>query len=56
MAQSENISKHERTVSIEGFKVQSKSLLGDTKELIIIHNEEEYKLRQTGNGKLILTK
>lgn len=38
----------ERTVS-------SQSLLGDRKELRILHNGREYVLRLTQNGKLILT-
>ena len=37
-------------------RISSNMLLSGKKELTIIHNEEEYKLRLTGNGKLILTK
>ena len=36
-------------------RVQSKELLGQAKELLIVHNGREYRLRQTLNGKLILT-
>ena len=36
--------------------VNSKTLLGDRKELTIVHNDQKYKLRLTGNDKLILTK
>jgi len=36
--------------------VSSQDLLQDQKELIIVHNEQEYRLRATRNGKLILTK
>jgi hemin uptake protein HemP len=36
-------------------KVQSDSLLGEAKELLILHNGREYRLRLTQNGKLILT-
>lgn len=36
-------------------RVQSEALLGSAKELLIIHNGREYRLRQTLNGKLILT-
>lgn len=36
-------------------KVQSESLLGAAKELLIVHNGREYRLRLTQNGKLILT-
>ncbi len=37
-------------------RVQSKTLFDGAREFVIIHNEEEYKLRITGNEKLILTK
>jgi hemin uptake protein HemP len=36
-------------------KVQSEALLGDAKELLIVHNGREYRLRLTQSGKLILT-
>lgn len=36
--------------------VNSKALLGGHRELTIVHNDQEYKLRLTGNDKLILTK
>jgi hemin uptake protein HemP len=36
-------------------KVPSETLLGDAKELLIVHNGREYRLRLTQNGKLILT-
>ena len=36
-------------------KVSSESLLGTKKELVILHNGREYRLRLTQNGKLILT-
>ena len=36
-------------------RVQSDALLGHAKELLIVHNGREYRLRQTLNGKLILT-
>ena len=36
-------------------RVQSEDLLGHAKELLIVHNGREYRLRQTLNGKLILT-
>ena len=35
--------------------VTSESLLGERKELVIVHNGREYRLRVTQNGKLILT-
>ena len=36
--------------------VPSESLLGDRGELKILHNSEQYSLRRTRLGKLILTK
>ena len=36
-------------------KVPSATLLGHAKELVIVHNGREYRLRLTQNGKLILT-
>lgn len=45
-----------RTIDIDDDKIQSALLLGNKKELIIEHNDEDYRLRITGNGKLILTK
>jgi hemin uptake protein HemP len=36
-------------------RVTSEALLGAKKELVIVHNRREYRLRLTQNGKLILT-
>lgn len=36
-------------------RVPSEALLGQAKELVIMHNGREYRLRLTQNGKLILT-
>ncbi|MEK0084635.1 hemin uptake protein HemP [Benzoatithermus flavus] len=36
--------------------VSSRELLGGRRELQIVHNGSIYRLRVTGNGKLILTK
>lgn len=36
-------------------RVHSDTLLGKAKELVIVHNGREYRLRMTQNGKLILT-
>lgn len=36
--------------------VSSRELLGGGRELLIAHNGSVYRLRVTGNGKLILTK
>ena len=36
-------------------RVNSATLFGPSRELIIVHNGREYRLRLTQNGKLILT-
>lgn len=36
-------------------RIVSTELLGDGRELVIVHNGREYRLRLTQNGKLILT-
>lgn len=36
-------------------RVTSEALLGPGRELVIVHNGREYRLRLTQNGKLILT-
>jgi len=36
-------------------RVSSQILLGARKELVIVHNGREYRLRLTQNGRLILT-
>lgn len=39
----------------EPHRVTSEDLLGPRRELLIVHNGREYRLRLTQNGKLILT-
>jgi hemin uptake protein HemP len=36
-------------------RISSDVLLGEARELVILHNGREYRLRQTQSGKLILT-
>ncbi len=36
-------------------RIASQSLLGADRELVIVHNGREYRLRLTQQGKLILT-
>ena len=36
-------------------RITSEALLGPRRELVIVHNGREYRLRLTQNGKLILT-
>lgn len=43
-------------VSNQDARIDSKALFGSYKELIILHNNEEYRLRLTRNKKLLLTK
>jgi len=44
-----------KTLPRELKRVTSEQLLGPAKELAIVHNGREYRLRMTQNGKLILT-
>lgn len=37
-------------------RIKTTDLLSGKNEIIIVHNDEDYKLRITSNGKLILTK
>jgi hemin uptake protein HemP len=37
-------------------RIESQRLFQGTSEIVIVHHEEEYSLRITRNGKLILTK
>ena len=46
----------ERTIEIGNNRIDSIALLDSCKELIIQHMGDDYKLRITGNNKLILTK
>jgi hemin uptake protein HemP len=46
----------EWTVEVKDNRVASKALLVSCKELIIQHMGDDYRLRITGNNKLILTK
>jgi hemin uptake protein HemP len=41
--------------SSEPKRVSSQFLLEDRREMVIVHNQREYRLRLTQNGKLILT-
>jgi hemin uptake protein HemP len=37
-------------------RIEASTLLASSREIILIHNEQEYRLRITSNDKLILTK
>jgi hemin uptake protein HemP len=45
-----------RMITFADNTLHSSDLFQQGRELKIIHHSEEYKLRLTGNGKLILTK
>tara|TARA_B100000513_G_scaffold181153_1_gene99961 strand:- start:490 stop:660 length:171 start_codon:yes stop_codon:yes gene_type:complete len=45
-----------RQIPLVDNEIQSSDLFKYGKELSIVHNNEVYKLRLTGNSKLILTK
>lgn len=36
--------------------ITTAKLMGTSRELLILHGEDQYRLRITGSGKLILTK
>jgi hemin uptake protein HemP len=46
----------QREVMFKNNKIESNVLFANSHEVTIIHNGQEYKLRLTSNGKLILTK
>ena len=50
------IQTQNRVISFSGNTINSATLFKSEKELMIEHNDEMYRLRITGNGKLILTK
>ncbi|HEX3754897.1 MAG TPA: hemin uptake protein HemP [Rhizomicrobium sp.] len=37
-------------------RLDVQDLLGSAREAVLVHQDEEYRLRLTSNGKLILTK
>ena len=45
-----------RSVSLHDNRIDSHDLFRDTREIIIAHGEEAYRLRLTAQNKLILTK
>jgi hemin uptake protein HemP len=65
MTNSQGSGSSEGTTSLRGVApasaaklrhITTAALLGGARELIIHHNDSEYRLRLTSNGKLILTK
>jgi hemin uptake protein HemP len=45
----------QKNLAVPQTRVPSEALLGPRKELVIVHNGREYRLRLTQFGKLILT-
>lgn len=37
-------------------RIEASSILASNREIILVHNQQEYRLRITSNDKLILTK
>ena len=52
----QSTSSNPRTISIAGHKLDSRDLFIGTREVIIHHGGEVYRLRLTSQNKLILTK
>jgi hemin uptake protein HemP len=52
----ESTSAGPRMISIAGHKIDSRDLFIGTREVIIHHGSDIYRLRLTGQNKLILTK
>ena len=46
---------HQELPGTDPSRVRSEALLGNRKEVVIVHNGREYRLRRTQSGKLILT-
>ena len=45
-----------RAVELDNNRVDSRALFADTREIVITHGDETYRLRLTAQNKLILTK
>jgi len=45
-----------RSVAMSGNRIDSRALFSAEREIIIVHGEENYRLRLTSQNKLILTK
>ncbi|MDG4721386.1 MULTISPECIES: hemin uptake protein HemP [Thalassospira] len=45
-----------QSVATQAKHIQVEDLMGSDREVIIIHQGDEYRLRMTSNNKLILTK
>ena len=52
----QSTSSGQRMISLAGHKIDSRDLFIGTREVIIHHGDEVYRLRLTSQNKLILTK
>jgi hemin uptake protein HemP len=52
----ESTTSGQRLISVAGHKIDSRDLFIGTREVIIHHGSDVYRLRLTGQNKLILTK
>ena len=52
----QSTSPNPRMISVAGHKIDSRDLFIGTREVIIHHGGDVYRLRLTGQNKLILTK
>jgi hemin uptake protein HemP len=48
--------RSERSVAVVGHRIESRDLFVATREIIIVHGADAYRLRLTAQNKLILTK
>ncbi|MBN9587013.1 MAG: hemin uptake protein HemP [Afipia sp.] len=46
----------ERSISLTDNRINSRDLFAATREVLIVHGDETYRLRLTAQNKLILTK
>ena len=52
----DNPSAATRSVAVYGNRIDSRELLSNEREIIIVHGDDSYRLRLTSQNKLILTK
>lgn len=45
-----------RSIPVVGHRIDSRQIFVDTREVIIAHGDDQYRLRLTAQNKLILTK
>ena len=51
-----NTSAAGRSIDLADNRIDSRALFADTREIVITHGDETYRLRVTARNKLILTK